>query len=246
MRFGVAGLGRIGAVHARNVALHPRAMLAAVYDPDTRRAESIVEEAGCSVAASFEAMLSDGLVDAVIVASSTELARVRRGAVGWIEMISFFGKDPEPPHSDFIPTSGGIFRHMMIHDVSMRRATVRRLGDPRNPYRRRIHPGEPLRYRGGDHEDRVGHNRHPDSISPHDLRLRSGIEVHGSEGMRRTENHATSSASRDRRPSSCASTLPRWLTRVCLQDLHWLSMNNEWPANAFAVIWSPIAKTQSE
>jgi hypothetical protein len=142
------------------------------------------------VAASFEAMLLDGLVDAVIVASPTELAaHVRRGAVGWIEMISFFGKDPEPPHSDFAT------------QTLSRRTTF-----------------------GFD----------------------QGIEVHGSEGMLRTEIHATSSASRDRRPSSCASTLPRWLTRVCLQDLHWLSMNNEWPANAFAVIWSPIAKTQSE
>jgi len=67
IRFGLAGLGRIGAVHARNIAAHAKAELAAVFDPDAARASCIAEKAGCSVAVSFEAILSDGSIDAVIV-----------------------------------------------------------------------------------------------------------------------------------------------------------------------------------
>jgi hypothetical protein len=39
IRFGLAGLGRIGAVHARNIAAHAKAELAAVF---ARRGESLV------------------------------------------------------------------------------------------------------------------------------------------------------------------------------------------------------------
>jgi myo-inositol 2-dehydrogenase / D-chiro-inositol 1-dehydrogenase len=46
-------------------------------------------------------------------------ARVKSGATGRIEMISLFGKDPEPPPAAFIPTSGGIFRDIMIHDIDL-------------------------------------------------------------------------------------------------------------------------------
>jgi myo-inositol 2-dehydrogenase / D-chiro-inositol 1-dehydrogenase len=177
IRFGLAGLGRIGAVHARNIVAHAEAELAAVYDPDAARAVCIAEKAGCSVATNFEAILSDGSIDAVIIASPTNLhaeqaisaaragkavlcekpisvdlatakacaaivveigapfmialnkrfdpaiaelaARVKSGAIGRIEMITLFGKDPEPPPAAFIATSGGIFRDMMIHDIDL-------------------------------------------------------------------------------------------------------------------------------
>lgn len=252
MRFGVAGLGRIGAVHARNVALHPRAALAAVYDPDTARAASVAEGAGCSVAASFEAMLSDGLVDAVIVASPTNLhaeqaiaaaragkavlcekpisldlaearecaktvteigtpfmialnkrfdptiselaARVRRGAVGRIEMISFFGKDPEPPHSAFIPNSGGIFRDMMIHDIDLsiflcdeRPSVVWATGA--------VHVDDAFAQANDFDTAAVIMKTASGIITTETLSRRTTfgfdqrIEVHGSEGMLRTENH---------------------------------------------------------
>jgi myo-inositol 2-dehydrogenase/D-chiro-inositol 1-dehydrogenase len=73
IRFGLAGLGCMGTVHARNVVAHHGAALVAVSDPDTGRAEKVAAQVGCSVATSFEAMVSNAGIDAVIIASPTRL-----------------------------------------------------------------------------------------------------------------------------------------------------------------------------
>jgi myo-inositol 2-dehydrogenase/D-chiro-inositol 1-dehydrogenase len=72
VRFALFGAGRIGAVHAANIAAsHPRASLAYVYDTNPAAATSIAVRYNARVAASAEAALGDPSVDAVLIASST-------------------------------------------------------------------------------------------------------------------------------------------------------------------------------
>jgi predicted dehydrogenase len=64
----VVGLG-VGEQHARMVAAHPRAKLAAVHDIDTARSEALVGKIGGRVAPSYEAILADKDIDAVVIAT---------------------------------------------------------------------------------------------------------------------------------------------------------------------------------
>lgn len=42
-------------------------------------------------------------------------------AIGNVELVTILSRDPAPPPIDYIKTSGGIFRDMMIHDLDMAR-----------------------------------------------------------------------------------------------------------------------------
>ena len=64
------GAGRIGAIHAENIARHPGARLAAIIDVERDAAERLARRHG-AVVATQAAVLADPAVDAVIVASST-------------------------------------------------------------------------------------------------------------------------------------------------------------------------------
>jgi len=64
------GVGRIGAIHAENIARHPGARLAAIIDVERDAAERLARRHG-AVVATQAAVLADPAVDAVIVASST-------------------------------------------------------------------------------------------------------------------------------------------------------------------------------
>jgi myo-inositol 2-dehydrogenase/D-chiro-inositol 1-dehydrogenase len=46
-------------------------------------------------------------------------AAVRDGSLGRIYIIRTAGHDAEPPHESYIPTSGGIFRDLNIHDFDI-------------------------------------------------------------------------------------------------------------------------------
>lgn len=48
-------------------------------------------------------------------------ARVRKGAVGDVELVTVISRDPAPPPADYVKGSGGLFRDMMIHDFDMAR-----------------------------------------------------------------------------------------------------------------------------
>ena len=48
-------------------------------------------------------------------------ARIARGAVGEVEIISITSRDPAPPPAAYAARSGGLFRDMMIHDLDMAR-----------------------------------------------------------------------------------------------------------------------------
>lgn len=71
---GVLGAGRIGQIHARNIATRiPGARLAALYDPRPGVAEELGGQlGGTNVHGSEEALLADPAVDAVVICSSTD------------------------------------------------------------------------------------------------------------------------------------------------------------------------------
>lgn len=84
------GAGRIGSIHARNLAAHPAFALAAIVDPVGDAAAALAAELGARVAQA-DAVFADPLIDAVVVASSTDshldhcLAAARAGKAVWCE-----------------------------------------------------------------------------------------------------------------------------------------------------------------
>ncbi len=71
LRIAVLGCGRIGRMHAANIAAHPRACLATVYDIHAPSATEVAELHGVSVAGNSEAVFSSDDVDAVLIATAT-------------------------------------------------------------------------------------------------------------------------------------------------------------------------------
>jgi myo-inositol 2-dehydrogenase/D-chiro-inositol 1-dehydrogenase len=70
--FAVLGCGRIGKMHARNLARHPRAKLVSVFDVVQSAAADTARELGVTAAASVEAVLADTAIEAVLIATSTD------------------------------------------------------------------------------------------------------------------------------------------------------------------------------
>jgi myo-inositol 2-dehydrogenase / D-chiro-inositol 1-dehydrogenase len=71
LKVGLLGAGRIGRVHALNIAGHTRSRLAAVSDVDENASRSLAELYGAAVATS-DAILGDASIDAVLIATSTD------------------------------------------------------------------------------------------------------------------------------------------------------------------------------
>ena len=72
LRFGLLGAGRIGVMHARNLANHPNAELVGVFDIyEPARAAAARETASRTFGSAGE-LLSDGSIDAVLIATSTD------------------------------------------------------------------------------------------------------------------------------------------------------------------------------
>ena len=85
VRFAVLGCGRIGRMHASNLASHPAAELACVYDVVAASAAEVAAAHGVRQASSVEDALADPAVEAVLIATSTDthveliIAAVRAG-----------------------------------------------------------------------------------------------------------------------------------------------------------------------
>ena len=47
--------------------------------------------------------------------------RIEKGAIGKVEIVSVFSRDPGPPPISYIENSGGLYRDMMIHDFDIAR-----------------------------------------------------------------------------------------------------------------------------
>src|SRR5215831_11004977 len=65
------GAGRIGAIHAANIAAHPEARLNTIVDTDQAAAQRLAERYGAVLRGQAEA-LADPAIDAVLIASSTD------------------------------------------------------------------------------------------------------------------------------------------------------------------------------
>ena len=70
--FALLGCGRIGGLHARNIAAHPRAELAACYDVAAAAAEAVARDTGARAVGSVDEALLHPRVRAVLIASSTD------------------------------------------------------------------------------------------------------------------------------------------------------------------------------
>jgi myo-inositol 2-dehydrogenase/D-chiro-inositol 1-dehydrogenase len=71
LAFSLFGAGRIGAIHAANIAAHPAASLAHVVDTDRRAAKALAERHGGTVSNPKDA-LADPNVGAALIASPTD------------------------------------------------------------------------------------------------------------------------------------------------------------------------------
>ncbi|MGT0245050.1 inositol 2-dehydrogenase [Burkholderia pyrrocinia] len=176
IEFALFGAGRIGKIHAANLARHPGAKLKYVVDRHAPSAEALAHAHGAQVA-DVERALGDSAVQAVVIASSTDThadlivaaanagkavfcekpidltversracadvvrrtgvtcmigfqrrfdptfaalkARVERGEIGTPEMLVVTSRDPGAPPVDYIRSSGGIFKDMLIHDFDV-------------------------------------------------------------------------------------------------------------------------------
>ncbi len=67
----VIGAGRIGRIHAKNAAGHPRLNLKAVVDPVGDNAATLAAETGAAVS-TFDAVLADPSIRGIVVASPTD------------------------------------------------------------------------------------------------------------------------------------------------------------------------------
>lgn len=48
-------------------------------------------------------------------------SQLNQGKIGDLQMVSITSRDPAPPPAHILPTTGGLFRDMMIHDLDMAR-----------------------------------------------------------------------------------------------------------------------------
>ncbi|KAB2867133.1 MAG: inositol 2-dehydrogenase [Bauldia sp.] len=72
MRVGLLGAGRIGQIHARSVAAHKSATLAAITDVDAKAVAGLAAETGASVAKSAADIIADKSIDAVLICTPTD------------------------------------------------------------------------------------------------------------------------------------------------------------------------------
>ncbi len=71
LSIGLLGAGRIGTLHGRNIALHPKARLAAIADAVAAPAEALGRELNVPVR-SVEEILADRAIQALVICSSTD------------------------------------------------------------------------------------------------------------------------------------------------------------------------------
>lgn len=125
-------------------------------------------------------------------------ARIAAGDIGDVEIVTILSRDPAAPPIDYIKTSGGIFRDMMIHDFDMARfllgeepvtvyATGSALVDPRIGAAGDVDTAAVTLTTASGKICQISNSRR--ASYGYDQRL----EVHGSKGMLRAENQLENS-----------------------------------------------------
>ncbi|MSP67615.1 MAG: inositol 2-dehydrogenase [Alphaproteobacteria bacterium] len=81
VRIGLLGAGRIGQIHGRNAAAHPKATLVAIADPVPGAAAALAAETGAKVAP-LDAIVVDPAIDALLICTPTDTHAdlIERGA----------------------------------------------------------------------------------------------------------------------------------------------------------------------
>ena len=72
VRVAVLGAGRIGQIHAANVAANRRANLVAVADPIEAAARSLADRLGCEASTNAEALIARADIDAVVIGTPSD------------------------------------------------------------------------------------------------------------------------------------------------------------------------------
>ena len=146
-------------------------------------------------------------------------AQIDAQAVGSVEMVTILSRDPSPPPIDYIKTSGGLFRDMMIHDLDMARFLLGE--DPVEIFAHASCLVDPAIGEAGDVDTamvslRTGSGKlcqiscSRRATYGYDQR----IEVHGSAGMLRADNVLTSTVEMSNASGFCrAPTEPFFLER---------------------------------
>ncbi len=81
IKFGLFGAGRIGSIHANNVARNPQAQLVALHDPFQKNADRLSRELGCAQMTP-EKIFASNDIQAVLICSATDThADLIEGAV---------------------------------------------------------------------------------------------------------------------------------------------------------------------
>lgn len=68
---GVLGAGRIGNIHARNVAAHPRGRVVSIADAEAKAADALATATGARTAA-VDAILGDASINAILICTPTD------------------------------------------------------------------------------------------------------------------------------------------------------------------------------
>ena len=71
LKFALLGVGRIGKMHAANIALNPKCSIECLYDIDSNAANKIADLFGGTVTLSPEEAISNPNVDIVYICTST-------------------------------------------------------------------------------------------------------------------------------------------------------------------------------
>jgi myo-inositol 2-dehydrogenase/D-chiro-inositol 1-dehydrogenase len=71
LRIAVIGAGRIGRIHAANVARHPRARLIAIVDPLEEAARTLAQALGCTWTTHADELIAGNNIDAIVICTPT-------------------------------------------------------------------------------------------------------------------------------------------------------------------------------